>query len=132
MAISDPIGDGLTKIRNASLARHPVVDIRFARLFVPILDVLKQEGFIRTYKATGESPAQRMLRVYLKYAQKTPAIVQLIRVSKPGARTYRKARELPRVLGGLGVAIVSTSRGILTERDAYHQRIGGEIICYVW
>jgi small subunit ribosomal protein S8 len=78
-----------------------------------------------------------MLRVYLKYAKrssskKTPAITQLIRVSKPGVRTYRKAAELPRVLGGLGVAVVSTSKGILTERDAYRQRIGGEVICYVW
>jgi small subunit ribosomal protein S8 len=132
MAISDPISDGLTKIRNASLARHPAVDIRFSRLFAQILEVLKQEGFIRAYKAVGETPAHRALRVYLKYAERTPAIRHLIRVSKPGARTYRKASELPRVLGGLGVAIVSTSKGLITERDAYHQRIGGEVICYVW
>ena len=139
MSISDPIGDGLTKIRNASRAKHPVVDVRFSRLFAQILDVLKQEGFIRAYKPIGDTPAQRALRVYLKYAppavragKRTPAINQVIRISKPGARTYRKAAALPRVLGGLGLAVVSTSKGILTERDAYHQRIGGEVICYVW
>ena len=132
MAINDPISDGLTKIRNASRAKHPAVDVRCSRFLTQILEVLKQEGFIRTYKVTGDTPAQRMLRVYLKYARKTPAITQLIRVSKPGVRRYRKARELPRVLGGLGVAIVSTSRGVIAERDAYQQRIGGEVICYVW
>lgn len=133
MANTDPIGDGLTKIRNASRAGHPAVDIRFSKVFIRILDVLKQEGFIRTYKAIGESPAQQMLRVYLKYVKKTPAITQLIRISKPGVRTYRKAAQLPRVLGGLGVAIVSTSnKGIVTEREAYQQHIGGEVICYVW
>ena len=132
MASSDPISDGLTKLRNASRARHAVVDIRFSRFFARILDVLKQEGFIRAYKTVGEKPAQRMLRVYLKYVKKTPAITQVVRISKPGGRMYRKARELPRVLGGLGVAVVSTSKGITTERNAYQQRIGGEVICYVW
>ena len=132
MALSDPISDGLTKIRNASSAKHPVVEVRFSRLFVRILELLKQEGFIRTYKTVGDKPSQRVLRVYLKYAHKTPAITQLIRVSKPGARVYRNTGKLPRVLGGLGVAIVSTSRGLLTERDAYRQRIGGEVLCYVW
>ena len=144
--ISDPIGDGLTKIRNASRARHPAVDVRCSRFFTQILDVLKQEGFIRAYKVAGEAPAQRMLRVHLKYAlaappqhvggaqagRKTPAITQLIRVSKPGVRVYRNSRTLPRVLGGLGVAIISTSKGVITERDAYQQRLGGEVICYVW
>ena len=129
---SDPIGDGLTKIRNASQAKHPTVEVRCSRLFAKILDVLKQEGFIRTYKTVGETPAQRMLRVYLKYAKRTPAIRQVIRVSKPGVRMYCRVSELPRVLGGLGVAIVSTSHGIMTEREAYHKRTGGEVICYVW
>lgn len=142
-AISDPIGDALTKIRNASRAKHPAVDLRFSRVFAQVLEVLKHEGFIRTYKVIGERPSHRMLRVYLKYAppavggsgragKTAPAITQLIRVSKPGGRLYRKARELPRVLGGLGVAVVSTSKGIVTEREAYQQRIGGEVLCYVW
>lgn len=132
MAISDPISDALTKIRNASRSRHPAVDLRVSRFLTEILNVLKAEGFIRTYKPIGETPAQRSVRVYLKYARKTPAITQIIRVSKPGVRTYRKAGELPRVLRGLGVAVVSTSKGVLSERDAYQQRIGGEVICYVW
>ena len=141
MAISDPIGDGLTKIRNASRAGHPAVDLRFSGIIAHVLDVLKREGFIRTYKVLGDQPSQRTLRVYLKYvparadggrARNTPAITQLIRASKPGVRMYRKAAALPRVLGGLGAAIVTTSKGIMTERDAYQQRIGGEIICYVW
>ncbi|MBI4342860.1 MAG: 30S ribosomal protein S8 [Candidatus Omnitrophica bacterium] len=130
--IHDSIGDALTKIRNASRSRHPAVDVRFSNLSTRILNVLKREGFIRTYKLIGETPAQRNIRIYLKYARKTPAITQLIRISKPGARIYRKATELPRVLGGLGVAVVSTSRGIVTEQEAYKQRIGGEVICYVW
>ncbi len=132
MAISDPIADGLTKIRNASRAKHPTVDVRPSRLFQQLLEVLKREGFIRAYKPVGETPAQRSMRVYLKYAKRTPAINELIRVSKPGARTYRKTSELPRVLGGLGVAVVTTSKGVMTEREAYQQRIGGEVLCYVW
>ncbi len=139
----DPIADGLTKIRNASRAGHPAVDLRASRVLAQILEVLKREGFIRTYKAVGETPGQRALRVYLKYAlpaapgagqagKKTPAITELVRRSRPGARAYRNAKQLPRVLGGLGVAVVSTSKGILTEREAYQQRIGGEVICYVW
>lgn len=132
MAQSDTISDVLTKIRNGSRARHPAVDVRHSKFVIKVLDVLKQEGFIRTYKVIGETPATRAIRVYLKYAKKTPTITQLIRVSKPGVRTYRKAAELPRVLGGLGVAIVSTSKGLLTERAAYQQRMGGEVICYVW
>ena len=139
----DPISDAFTKIRNASRSHHPAVDVRASKLFACILDVLKQEGFVRAYKPVGEAPSQRSLRVYLKYTPPTtvqvgrpskyiPAITQLIRVSKPGARIYRKAAELPRVLGGLGIAVVSTSKGIVTEREAYKQRIGGEVICYVW
>ena len=132
MAGSDPIADGLTKIRNASRAKHPTVDVRPSRLLQQLLEVLKREGFIRTYKPIGEAPAQRALRVYLKYAKRTPTLVELIRVSKPGMRRYCKAGELPRVLVGLGVAIVTTSKGVMTEREAYQQRIGGEVLCYVW
>ncbi len=132
MAASDPIADGLTKLRNASRAKHPVVELRASKVLERLVDVLRQEGFIRTYRSAGDSPTQRTLRVYLKYVKAKPAITQVIRVSKPGVRIYRSARALPRVLNGLGVAIVSTSRGIMSERDAYRQRIGGEVICYVW
>ena len=132
MGASDPIGDGLTKISNASKAGHATVELRASRFLATILDVLQHEGFIRTWKPLGETPAQRMFRVHLKYSQKRPAITKLVRVSKPGMRKHSPARQLPRVLGGIGVAIVSTSNGLMTEREAYKKRVGGEIICYVW
>ena len=132
MPATDPIADALTKVRNASRVNHPTVEVRPSKFMERICEVLKQEGFIRSYKVTGETPTTRVLRVYLKYSKKTPAITEVIRVSKPGCRVYRPASELPRVLRGLGVAIVSTSRGVMTERDAYRQRIGGEVLCYVW
>ena len=131
MPSSDPLADVLTKIRNASRAKHPMVDVRASRIAERVLDVLKQEGYIRTYKAMGEVPTQRMLRVYLKYAKKIPAIKELVRISTPGRRKYSNASLLPRVLRGLGVAVISTSRGVMADRDAYRQRVGGEVICYV-
>lgn len=132
MPVSDPIADGLTKIRNASRAKHPTVDLRASRALERVINVLQQEGFIRAYKAVGDGPTDRVLRVYLKYVGKTPAIRQLVRVSKPGQRIYRRAQHLPRVLRGLGTAVVSTSQGVISERTAYRQRVGGEVICYVW
>ncbi|MBI4598304.1 MAG: 30S ribosomal protein S8 [Candidatus Omnitrophica bacterium] len=132
MAAADPIADGLTKLRNASRARHETVEVRASKFMAQILEVLKREGFIRTYKAIGDTPPQRALRVYLKHAKRTPAITQLIRISRPGVRIYRRYPELPRVLGGLGAVVVSTSRGLMTEREAYQQKLGGEIVCYVW
>jgi len=128
----DPIGDGLTKIRNAVRAKHQVVDIRASRMIEQILHVLRQEGFIRSYKAVGERAAGRAFRVYLRYSNKRPAMTQLIRVSKPGKREYRRAKTLPRVLSGLGLAVISTSKGVMTEREAFRQRMGGEVVCYVW
>lgn len=132
MAISDPIADGLTKIRNASRAHHPMVDLKASKFLERILEVLKREGFIRAYKVAGQNGTQGTVRVYLKYVKNTPVISHLVRVSKPGIRVYRNARALPRVLGGLGVAILTTSKGLMTDKDAYRQRIGGEIICHVW
>ena len=132
MASIDPIGNALTKIRNASRAKHPTVDVRPSRVVAKILDVLRNEGFIQTYKPVGQQPADRALRVYLKYVRGRAAITHLVRISRPGVRLYRKAPELPRVLGGLGVAIITTSHGVMSERDAYRQRIGGEVVCYVW
>ena len=132
-AISDPIADALNKVQNASHARHATVEVHASRMVGRVLEVLKQEGFIRSYKEIGETPATRAVRVYLKYAaKKVPVISQVVRVSKPGRREYRPAAELPRVLRGLGLAVVSTSKGVMSERDAYKQRIGGEVICYVW
>ena len=97
-----------------------------------VLDILKQEGFIRAYKPIGQAPKQQ-LRIYLKYGpDRTPAIMQLVRISKPGQRCYRRVDALPRVLGGLGRAIVTTSKGLMTDREARRQKIGGEVLCYVW
>lgn len=129
---NDLIADGLTKIRNASRAKHPSVDVKATKLLERILEVLKNEGFIRTYRAVGETPVQKQFRVYLKYARKTPVITQLIRVSKPGVRRYRKSTELPRVLNGIGTAIISTSQGVMSEQEAYRQHVGGEVLCYIW
>lgn len=129
---SDTVADGLTRLRNASRARHASVNLPASRFLAEICRVLKDEGFVRGVKPVGERPADRRLRVYLKYADRHPAIKGLVRISTPGQRQYRRAAELPRVLRGLGVAVVSTSRGVMTEREAYRQRIGGEILCHVW
>jgi len=132
MASIDSVANLLTKIRNASRARHPTVDVQASKLTAQILTVLKQEGFIRNFKPAGQAPKQR-LRVYLKYApDRSPAVMQLIAVSTPGSRRYRGAEELPRVLGGLGRAILTTSKGVMTDQEARRQRIGGEVLCYVW
>ena len=132
MAVSDPVADGLTKIRNASRAKHPTVDVRPSKLLAQMLQVLQKEGFIRTVKPMGQTPAEKRLRVYLKYVKQTPAITEVVRMSKPGMRMYRSSSKLPRVLRGMRIAIVSTSSGVMTEREAFRSRVGGEVLCYVW
>ena len=132
MASTDPIADVLTKLRNASRAKHPSVDVLAFKFAERLLEVLKKEGFIRSYKVVGSVIPKRCIRVYLKYADHKSVITQIVRISKPGLRVYRNADQLPRVLGGLGIAVVTTSRGLMTEREAFHQRIGGEVICHVW
>ncbi len=130
--VSDPVANLLTRLRNASRARHATADVPASRLSPQVLAVLTREGFIRNFKPMGQPPHQE-LRVYLKYAKdRTPAIGQLVRVSKSGQRVYRGADKLPRVLGGLGKAILTTSKGVMTDHDAYRQHIGGEVLCYVW
>lgn len=132
--MSDPIADMLTRIRNAVSARHDTVAIPASKVKLEIARVLKEEGFIRDYSVqTGEKRAQPELRVELSYGQrKQPVINGLKRVSKPGLRVYVQQREIPRVYGGLGIAIVSTPRGIMTGQEARRQRVGGELLCYVW
>ncbi|WP_448534316.1 30S ribosomal protein S8 [Parathermosynechococcus lividus] len=133
MAVNDTIGDMLTRIRNANLARHQSTIIPATRMTRSIAQVLKAEGFIRDYEEQGDG-IQRQLVVALKYRgkQRQPIITALKRVSKPGLRVYANSRELPRVLGGIGIAIISTSSGIMTDREARQQGIGGEVLCYVW
>lgn len=130
--ISDPMSDLLTKLRNGSRAKHATVDVRASKFSEHILVILKQEGFIRAYKAVGEG-TRKGFRIYLKYAPgRVPVIKQLARASKPGQRHYCKATKLPRVLGGLGRAILTTSKGVMTDQEARRQRLGGEVVCYVW
>lgn len=131
MSWSDPIADMLTRIRNAQQAGHEVVDIPYSRLKADIAGVLKAAGYVKDVVSDGAG--KRVLRVYLKYQPDGgPAISGIKRISKPGFRRYADVRELPRVLGGMGVAILSTSSGIMTDGEARRKRCGGEWICSVW
>ena len=134
MNVSDPIADMLTRIRNATAARHDAVSIPASKMKVAIASVLKDEGFIKGYSlATEEGKVQPTLRVELSYGgRKTPVLTGLQRISKPGLRVYVQRREIPRVYGGLGIAIISTPRGIMTGQEARRQELGGELLCYVW
>ena len=129
---SDPIADLLTRIRNASRAEHEKVDIPSSKLKVRIVELLKDEGFIKNFRVL-EDRKQNMLRVYLKYGQGNEKIISgLVRVSTPGRRVYVTHDEIPSILGGMGVALVSTSRGVMADREARKQKVGGEVLAYVW
>ena len=132
MSMTDPISDFLTRMRNALLAKHDRLDVPHSKLKRNMCALLKNEGFIEDYEVV-ESPPQDVIRVYLRYNNEgVPAARLLKRVSKPGRRVYRGADEIKPVLNGLGVAIVSTSKGLLSDRQAREQRIGGEILCELW
>ena len=132
MNMTDPIADMLTRIRNGSMARHQSVLIPSSGIKLNLARILKDEGFIRDYD-TPQEMGGRMIRVWLKYGpDKKPVLTGLKRVSKPGLRVYAKSTNLPRVLGGLGVAIISTSQGLLTDRQANQKGVGGEVLAYVW
>ncbi len=132
MVMTDPIADMLTRIRNASSVKHEAVDIPRSKLKEELARILKEEGFIKEYRVL-EDDKQGKIRVYLKYdSNKGQVIKGIKRISKPGLRVYANKDEVPRVLGGLGVAIISTSQGIMTDRLARKEGIGGEVICYVW
>ncbi len=128
----DPIADMLTRIRNANMALHDRVDIPGSRLKRAVAEVLKKEGYIRDYEWIDDDK-QGILRIYLKYGPgKQRVITGIKRISRPGLRVYCKKDEIPRVLGGLGIAILSTSKGVLADREARKLGVGGEVICYVW
>jgi len=130
--MTDPIADMLTRIRNANMVYHESVDIPASNLKKELARILKQEGFIRDYRVIDDGK-QGIVRIYLKYgANKQRVISGLKRISKPGRRVYARRDEIPRVLGGLGVAVLSTSRGIMTDKEARKLGVGGEVICYVW
>ncbi|NJO93809.1 MAG: 30S ribosomal protein S8 [Hydrococcus sp. RM1_1_31] len=133
MAPNDTISDMLTRIRNACAVRHTTTQVPMTKMTWSIAKVLKEEGFIEDYEEVGEG-IDRKLILSLKYKGKNrqPLIGTLKRVSKPGLRVYSSSQDLPRVLGGIGIAIVSTSKGIMTDREARKQRVGGEVLCYIW
>ncbi|MGI6036811.1 MAG: 30S ribosomal protein S8 [Limnochordia bacterium] len=132
MGMTDPIADMLTRIRNANSAQHEMVDIPASSLKKEVARILKEEGYIRDYKII-EDANQGVIRVFLKYGPHKERVIQgLKRISRPGLRVYAKKDEIPRVLRGLGVAIVSTSRGVMTDKQARQTGVGGEIVCYVW
>lgn len=130
--VTDPIADLLTRIRNAILARHDSLLVPASRMKLSIAKILKEEGFISDYEVLKGKP-QRVIKIYLKYTEKKePVLTGLKRVSKPGLRIYVQRAEIPRVYGGLGIAIVSTSRGVMTGHQAWRQKVGGELLCYIW
>ena len=132
MSMTDPIADMLTRIRNASMVSHPSVEMPASKLKVELAKLLKEEGFISDYNVK-ESGKFKVLEITLKYdAKNKPVISKLERISKPGLRNYSKAKNLPQVLGGMGIAIISTSKGLLTDRKARKENIGGEVLCYVY
>lgn len=132
MNVTDPVADLLTRIRNAQKAQHKYVDIPASRLKRAVAQILVDKGYVRRY-ADIEDNKQGLLRIYLKYDKEgNPAIQSLERVSKPGLRTYASADDMPRVLNGLGIAIVSTSRGVMTDKEARAAHVGGEVLAYVW
>lgn len=132
MTTTDPIADMLTRIRNALGSKHDFVLVPASKIKIAIAKILKEEGFISDYEVLRDSP-QRTIKVYLRYAaKKQPILDGLQRVSKPGLRVYVQKGEIPRVYGGLGVAILSTPQGVMTGQQAWRRRIGGEVLCYVW
>lgn len=132
MTLSDPIADMLTRIRNANMVRKDYVDIPASKIKVAIARTMKDEGYVKYYKVIRDKK-QGILRVFLKYgANNEPIIHGLTRVSKPGIRRYVSKDEIPKVLGGLGITVLSTSRGVLTGQDCKRARIGGEILCNIW
>ena len=132
MNVNDPISDLLARIRNAHLAKHDRLDVPTSRLKVEIAKILKDQGYIKNFRVIEGEPVGS-LRIYLRYSdQGLPAISHMHRVSKPGRRVYRGSQELQPVKNGLGIGIVSTSHGLMTDADARHQRLGGEVLCHIW
>ena len=130
--VTDPIADMLTRIRNANQMRYKEVEVPASKTKVEIAKILKEEGFIVDYKINKAKP-QDILVVTLKYGEKKERVITgLKRISKPGLRVYVKAEELPRVLNGLGIAVISTSKGIMTDKEARKQTLGGEVLAYIW
>lgn len=131
MSMSDPIANMLTMIRNAGKRRLPTVDVPASKLNLSILQVFKDSGYVDNFRFI-EDRRQGIMRIYLKYIGRDPAITGLKRVSRPGSRVYSKGEKIPRVLNGIGTAVISTSKGVVTDKQAREMKLGGEVICYIW
>jgi len=133
MTMTDPIADMLTRIRNANAAKHDTVDIPASKMKIAIADILLKEGYIKRYDVVADGNFKK-IRVTLKYgADKNEKVISgLKRISKPGLRVYANTADIPKVLGGLGIAIISTSNGVITDKEARKQSVGGEVLCFVW
>ena len=132
MVLTDPIADYLTRIRNANMAKHDSVEIPASNIKKSISEILKREGFIRDYEVADDNK-QGVIKVFLKYGPNGERVISgLKRISKPGLRNYVSAEDLPKVLNGLGIAIVSTSAGVITDKEARQKNVGGEVIAYIW
>ena len=132
MSMTDPIADMLTRIRNANVVRHEVVELPASNIKKEIAEILKREGFIRDAEYI-EDEKQGIIRLFLKYGQNQERVITgLKRISKPGLRVYAKSNELPRVLGGLGIAVISTPQGVLSDKEARKAKVGGEVLAYIW
>ena len=132
MVMTDPIADYLTRIRNANMAKHDSVEITASNIKKSISEILKREGFIRDYEVADDNK-QGVIKVFLKYGPNGERVISgLKRISKPGLRNYVSAEDLPKVLNGLGIAIVSTSAGVITDKEARQKNVGGEVIAYIW
>ena len=131
MSISDPVSDFINVVRSGNQAHKETVDVPASRLLGKVLDIFKNEGYIEDYKLM-KTHAQGTYKIYLKYQGRKPVIMGLRRISKPGLRIYKQRKELPRVLSGLGTAVISTSKGVMSDKEARKANIGGEILCYIW
>lgn len=133
MSITDPLGDMLTRIRNAVHATYESVEMPASKLKIKVAELLKKEGYIASYEVVESEQPKRNLKIFLKYGPRGEKLIAgITRISKPGLRVYTRSKEAPRVLGGLGVSIISTSKGLKTDREARKEKIGGEVICQVW
>lgn len=131
MSLTDPISNLLTNIRNAAHAKKETVDVPASRINQRILEILKNDGYIENYRLLKDNK-QGILKIYLKYENRKSVITGLQRISRPGLRVYLEHKSIPRVLNGLGLAVVSTSKGVLTDKEARKLKVGGEVLCYVW
>ena len=132
MTMTDPIADMLTRIRNANMARHDTVEVPGSKVKVAVAEILKNEGFIKDYEFKKDNK-QGTIKIFFKYGpNREKVLTGLKRISKPGLRVYARKDELPKVLGGLGIAIISTSQGIMTDKAARRAGVGGEVLCYIW